>query len=97
MCGTVAYIEEDDEQEHVCLSENSVPVDFFYPLLNYELLSGSDDILEETIMQIGCLDTLVVTLLTSSVQIEKSGNHRVNVYAETFTMLVSEAGHHFIG
>lgn len=48
--------EEDEKEELLCLSDESISVDMFYVILDYKPLCGNNEIVEESIKQLVCLD-----------------------------------------
>lgn len=60
---TVVDGEKGDIEKRSCLSENSISVDIFYNFLYFRPFSGSDDIVQRSIMILVRLDSWIATLL----------------------------------
>lgn len=61
--GIVLDGEEKDKEESLCLSGNRISNDIFYAYLDYRPFSGSDNVVEETNMQVARSDAWVATVL----------------------------------
>lgn len=53
--GTVVYGEEENEEKRLCLFGNSMSIDFFNAFLDYELLSGNNNIVRGSFLQLSRL------------------------------------------
>lgn len=67
---------QNNDEEHLCVFGNRISVDIFYASLDYRPLSGINDSVEGSIVQLYRLDSWVKTMLSCVKRSKKSGAHK---------------------